>query len=267
MDRSRRTPGLSSLATSRISSSQYASHGASLRSAQSQSLSTQLSVFQSLLHNFAVVHSKDIRANPAFRAEFARMCSAIGVDFLASSHHRESKDGKKEEGQSIWAQILGSSVNDFYFNLGVLIVEHCRATRSENGGLISVTDLRKRIQQGRGIGGGMEVSDDDIVRAVDSLTPLGACFTIKKIGHRSLIRSVPKELNNDQSTVLEAIDVLGYVTVSMLQLNLDWERARAVAVVDDLMADSLVWVDTQAGENEYWSPAFIGAAGSGPGNG
>ncbi|KAF2006896.1 EAP30-domain-containing protein [Amniculicola lignicola CBS 123094] len=256
MDR-RRTPGLASLTTSRISSSQYASHGASLRNQQTQSLSTQLSVFQSLLHNFAITHSKDIRANPAFRAEFARMCSALGVDFLASSHHR---DGKKDEGGSIWAQILGGSVNDFYFNLGVLIVEECRATRAENGGLISVPDLRARIQRGRGIGGGMEVSDDDITRAVDSLSPLGSCFTIMKIGHRSLIRSVPKDLNTDQSTVLEAIQVLGYVTISMLQLNLSWDRARAVAVVDDLMADSLVWVDCQAGENEYWSPAFIGGA-------
>ncbi|KAF2115711.1 EAP30/Vps36 family-domain-containing protein [Lophiotrema nucula] len=265
MDRSRRTPGLSSLTTSRISSSQYASHGASLRTQQAQSLSTQLSVFQQLLHNFAITHSKDIRANPAFRAEFARMCSAIGVDFLASSHHRESKDSRKEDGQSIWAQILGGSVNDFYFNLGVLIVEECRATRSENGGLISVAEVRKRIERGRGIGGGMQVSEDDITRAVESLSPLGSCFTIMKLGHRSLIRSVPKELNTDQSTVLEAIQVLGYVTVSMLQLNLSWERARAVAVIDDLMADSLVWVDTQAGENEYWSPAFISGPVTAPG--
>jgi ESCRT-II complex subunit VPS22 len=261
MDRTRRTPGLSSLSTSRISSSQYASHGASLRSQNSQSLGNQLAVFQSLLQHFAVTHAKDIRANPAFRAEFARMCSALGVDFLASSHHREK--GRDGDGGSMWAQVLGNSVNDFYFNLGVLIVEECRATRSENGGLISVTEIRQRIQRGRGIGGGMEVSDDDVTRAVESLSPLGSCFSIMKIGHRSLIRSVPKELNTDQSTVLEAIQVLGYITVSMLQLNLSWERPRAIAVVEDLMADSLVWVDTQAGENEYWSPAFISAAGVG----
>jgi ESCRT-II complex subunit VPS22 len=78
-----------------------------------------------------------------------------------------------------------------------------------------------------------------------------------KIGSKQVIRSVPKELNTDQSTVLEAIQVLGYVTVSMLQLNLAWERARAVAVIDDLVADSLVWVDAQADEKEYWSPALM----------
>ena len=97
---------------------------------------------------------------------------------------------------------------------------------------------------------------------MSGLEPLGSGFNIVKIGHRSLIRSVPKELNTDQSTVLEAVQVMGYVTVSMLQLNLGWGRPRAVAVVEDLMADSLVWVDTQAGENEYWSPAFLTMAGN-----
>lgn len=199
------------------------------------------------------------------------MCSALNIDFLASSYTKNGggADGKggstgnDSKGESIWAQLLGGSVNDFYFNLGVLIVEVCRSTRSENGGLISVADLRALIQKGRGVGGGLTVSDDDISRAVDSLQPLGACFSIMTIGHRQLIRSVPRELNNDQSTVLEAIQVLGYVTVSMLQVNLGWERARSCAVVEDLMVDSLVWVDTQAGENEYWSPAFMaGTAGS-----
>jgi ESCRT-II complex subunit VPS22 len=263
MDR-RRTPGLSSLTSSRLQTHHYTAHGAALRNRHAETLQTQLAVFQSVVHNFALTHAKDIRANPEFRAEFARMCSALNIDFLASSYHKDAKDAKGAgEGGSIWTQLLGGSVNDFYFNLGVLIVEECRATRSENGGLISVHDVRARISRGRqgSIGGQMAVSDDDIKRAVDSLAPLGSCFTTMKIGHRELIRSVPKELNTDQSTVLEAIQLLGYVTISMLQLNLGWERPRAHAVMDDLMADSLVWVDGQAGEKEYWSPAFISASG------
>ncbi|KAH7401010.1 EAP30/Vps36 family-domain-containing protein [Phaeosphaeria sp. MPI-PUGE-AT-0046c] len=266
MDHRRRTPGLSSLSSRGLQTHHYTSHGAALRTRNAQSLETQLSVFQSLLHNFALTHAKDIRANPAFRAEFARMCSALNIDFLASSYTKHGaaeggSNGSGKAGESIWAQLLGGSVHDFYFNLGVLVVEICRATRAENGGLISVADLRVLIKKGRGIGGGLSVSDDDVARAVDSLKPLGACFSIMTIGHRQLIRSVPRELNTDQSTVLEAVQVLGYVTVSMLQVNLMWERARACAVVEDLMVDSLVWVDTQAGENEYWSPAFMTGGG------
>ena len=78
-----------------------------------------------------------------------------------------------------------------------------------------------------------------------------------RLGAKQMIRSVPKELNTDQAIVLEAIQVLGHVTVSMLQVNLRWARARAVAVIDDLVADSLVWVDLQAEETEYWTTAVI----------
>lgn len=87
-----------------------------------------------------------------------------------------------------------------------------------------------------------------------SLEPLGSGITIISVGSKQFIRSVPKELNTDQATVLEVIQLLGFVTVSMLQLNLNWEKARAKTVIDDLLADGLVWLDTQCEENEYWSP-------------
>ena len=260
MDR-RRTPGLSSLSSTRLQTHHYTSHGAKLRNNTAQSLETQLSVFQSLVHNFALTHSKDIRANPAFRAEFARMCSALNIDFLASSYTKDGKSntsGKGKGGESIWASLLGGSVNDFYFNLGVTIVDICRSTRAENGGLISLHDLKSHISRGRAIGSSMSVSDADIEQAVLALAPLGGAYSITSIGHSKLVRSVPKELNTDQATVLEACQVLGYVTVSMLCVNLGWGRPRAVACVEDLLAESLVWVDALAGEREYWSSAFIG---------
>jgi ESCRT-II complex subunit VPS22 len=100
----------------------------------------------------------------------------------------------------------------------------------------------------------MSCDSDDILRAVKSLEPLGSGFSIIRVGSKQFIRSVPKELNTDQATVLEAIQISGFVTVSMLQLNLNWERARATTVIDDLLADGLVWVDSQCEENEYWSP-------------
>lgn len=95
---------------------------------------------------------------------------------------------------------------------------------------------------------------DDILRAVKSLEPLGSGFTILEVGRKQFIRSIPKELNTDQARVLEVIQLLGFVTVSMLCLNLNWEKARSKTVIDDLVADGLVWLDSQCEENEYWSP-------------
>lgn len=152
----RRGVGLSAFSRNALTSDHYASHGASLRSQHAESLANQLSVFQAALHAFSVSHGAEIRSNPTFRAEFARMCNAIGVDPLASSNHRSS-NGAKDRG-SFWAQMLGGSVNDFYFELAVRVVEVCRETRSENGGMLAVSEVQKRVEKGRGIGGGMEVS-------------------------------------------------------------------------------------------------------------
>jgi ESCRT-II complex subunit VPS22 len=151
---SRRGVGLSAFSNAAIKDA-YASYGTSVQAQHLDSLQTQLSVFQQLLHNFSITHAKDIRSNPTFRAEFARMCNAIGVDPLASSH--TSKDARG--GGSIWSQMLGGSVNDFYFELAVRVVEVCRETRAENGGMLAVSEVRKKLQRGKAIGGGMEVSE------------------------------------------------------------------------------------------------------------
>nr|POE94228.1 vacuolar-sorting protein dot2 [Quercus suber] len=256
MSSSRRGVGLSVFSNATISSDQYARHGQQIRTSHADALANQLSVFQAALHNFSLTHAKDIRSNPVFRAEFARMCNAIGVDPLAGSNVKSASNGGGGKAGSVWAKMLGSSVSDFYFELAVRVVEECRSTRAENGGMISIAEMQKRIEKGRGlVGSGLDVTEDDIQRALDSLEPLGGMFKITTLANSNFIRSVPKELNPDQSKVLEVIQVLGYITISMLQDNLEWERPRVIAVIDDLIADSLVWVDAQADETEFWSPA------------
>ncbi|KAI1268541.1 EAP30/Vps36 family-domain-containing protein [Xylariaceae sp. FL1019] len=248
---SRKGVGLAAFDRSRLTSAQFASHGNSLRTNNAQALETQLSVFRSLLQQFAQTHARDIRSNPSFRAQFARMCAAIGVDPLASSNNNSSSGGG-----SIWSQLLGRSVNDFYFELAVRVVEVCGATREENGGLIGVKELRDRLMRGR-MEGAPEVTEDDVLRAVGTLKPLGSSYSVIPVGKKSYVRSVPKELNTDQRSVLEAAQVLGYVSISMLMDNLRWTRARSQTVLEDLLGEGMLWVDKQAPEWEYWSPGFI----------
>lgn len=104
---------------------------------------------------------------------------------------------------------------------------------------------------------GANRSRDDILRAVTTLKPLGSSYSTLSVGHKLYIRSVPKELNIDQSAVLEAAQLLGYISVSMLMLNLRWPRARAKTAIDDLVSESMLWVDKQCDEWEYWSPGFM----------
>lgn len=84
------------------------------------------------------------------------MCAAIGVDPLASSSGAGRAAG--EEGGSLWSQLLGGSVNDFYFELAVRVVEVCGGTREENGGLMTVGECRRRVMRGR-MEGGVEITE------------------------------------------------------------------------------------------------------------
>ena len=86
------------------------------------------------------------------------MCNAIGVDPLAGSNVK----GKKGKG-SWWTQVLGGDVNDFYFGLAVRVVEVCRESRGENGGLIGLEECKERVRRGGKIGSGMEVSEYVVV--------------------------------------------------------------------------------------------------------
>jgi hypothetical protein len=72
----------------------------------------------------------DVRRDPVFRAQFHTMCANVGVDPLASN-------------KGMWAQLL--HFGDFYYELGVQIVEACLATRSMNGGLMDLELLRTHV--------------------------------------------------------------------------------------------------------------------------
>ncbi len=94
-----------------------------------------------------------INDDPLFRREFQKMCTSIGVDPLASS-------------KGFWAEMLG--VGDFYYELGVQIVEICGGTRRQNGGLISLNELYRRLKR-HPSRSKQNISPDDVRRAIQKL--------------------------------------------------------------------------------------------------
>ena len=61
-----------------------------------------------------------------------------------------------------WAKTLG--IGDFYYELGVQIVEACWATREASGGLMELPVLLRHVNRRRGRQAD-PVSEDDVVRA------------------------------------------------------------------------------------------------------
>jgi ESCRT-II complex subunit VPS22 len=193
------------------------------------------------LEEFAAKHKNEIKKNAEFRQHFQQMCARIGVDPLASS-------------KGFWAEMLG--VGDFYYELGVQIIEVCLSTRERNGGLISLEDLKIRLLKSRGKYG-QDVSDDDMLRAIKKLRVLGSGFAVIPVGGRRLVQSVPGELSMDHTTILQSAESSGYISHSDLVQETGWETARASQALEHLVHEGMAWVDDQAQERQYWFPSLV----------
>lgn len=157
--------------------------GSAMSADRAKHIEEQLATFKTHLEEFAAKHRNDINRDPEFRRAFAKMTKAIGVDPLASS-------------KGFWGELLG--VSDFYYEVGVQIVDICLSTRALNGGLISLTELTQRLTRMRGgaaaaaaaggagaaapaAGAGRKheaISVDDVQRTIAKLAVLGGGYRI-----------------------------------------------------------------------------------------
>ncbi|QEU61619.1 Snf8 [Kluyveromyces lactis] len=204
---------------------------------QNNELNEQLSIFQVKLVEFARQHNKELRDVPRFRAKFMRMCSAIGIDPLSifdkNSHLFH--------------------IDDFYYQICVKIIEICRNTKDVNGGVISLEELHVNYFKN------MNIEMEDIEKAIIMLGPLDGGFELFTIRQKKFLRSVPNELTDDQTKILEICSIMGYASITLLRANLNWKRVRSQSVLDGMVASGLIWVDSQSLEGEvlYWDPSWI----------
>lgn len=225
----------------------YVQLGQTLNQKHSDELSAQLSVYQSALVNFASEHGETIKKNPEFRSNFTQMCNLIGVDPLELLLFLSSKEKKSEE---------------FLLGLAVRVVEICQETRDLNGGLISLKELRSRFLESLSVP--MDISDDDIVKGVSMLGTLGKGFEVLETNKKKWIKfsggSEAKGISNDHKRIYELSEFMGgYVTYRLLRDNYGWDSVRLKSVLDDMILNGFLWIDTQGskGEWQFWEPSWI----------
>ena len=242
--------GLAAFDRQQQSQRSFAALSTTLSQSQLDNLHTQLAQFRAALTHFATHRRADIRRDPRFRHAFQQMCATIGVDPLA---------GPRRGGW--WEEALG--LGDWQSELGVQIVDVCVSTRERNGGIIEMGELVRLVSRLRGIDGGA-VSEEDVVRSIKSLQPLGAGYEVIDFGDgRKMVRSVVKELDEAQMVVLAlAQEHGGRVDEDLLVLTQGWTPERAKATLRNmLLRDGTCWVDDQDGPDgmgrSYWVPSAM----------
>ncbi|KAK4278454.1 hypothetical protein QN277_016297 [Acacia crassicarpa] len=200
----RRKPGIGGLQNAAAARNQFRLVGENVAKVKTDMMKGQLATFRSQLEEFAHKHKHDIRKNPAFRSQFHEMCAKVGVDPLASN-------------KGFWAELLG--IGDFYYELGVQIVDICLATRAHNGGLINLQELCHLLRQRRRSDRGA-VSEDDCLRAISKLK------------------------------------AQGFVTVEEVERRLSWTPGRTIDALETLLKEGLAMIDDghRDGKRRYWFP-------------
>jgi ESCRT-II complex subunit VPS22 len=227
----RRGIGVSAYKNRQNDQQKFAALGRELEISKLSSVRELLSEFQESLMLFAAKHRTRINSDPEFRVQFHSMCRSAGVDPLASN-------------RGIWANLLG--IGDFYFDLGVAVIEICLKTRAQNGGLIPVTDLLSRIRASAKGSSRQAVSTSDILRAVEKLSVLGSGFRILEIFGKLMVLSVPIELSKDHEEIIKEAQDTGFVT-ELSMTNIGWFSERFRVAIYPLLQDGLVWVDEHKG--------------------
>lgn len=106
------------------------------------------------------------------------------------------------------------------------------------------------------------ITEEDVVQSIKTLQPLGAGYQVLDVGGgRKMVRSVVKELDEDQGVVLAEAQVEGgRVVEEILVSRRGWtyERARA-ALENMLLRDGLCWLDAQDERHgrAYWVPSAM----------
>jgi ESCRT-II complex subunit VPS22 len=252
----RKGAGISALSRHTTTTSSFTALSTTLSASSLTTLQNSLAAFRDSLTAFAIAHKDDIRRDPAFRHQFQKMCAAIGVDPLAGSVARRP-------GSGLWAEMLGLS--EMVYEISVQVVDVCVSTRSSNGGMIELADLTARVNRMRGLdrAGVVQgtVSQEDVLRAIDLLQPLHAGYTLVKNGHNTYVRSVPRELDLDQSTLLTiAAGLGGRLVPSRVKRMTGWNDVRTITALENsVMAEGMGWVDEQgnSGEREVWLIAAV----------
>lgn len=224
----------------------YSKLGQSISQKHADELSAQLSVFQSVVVNFAVDHSSNIRSNPEFRSKFTSICLLIGIDALELLILLELRLKKKD---------------NYFCGLAIKIVEICHQTRDINGGLISMKELRSRMEDCNSVP--LKVAEDDVVKALNVLNSLGEGFELLTINKKRWVRHITSSgknsISSDQQKVYELCEFMGgFVTVRLLRDNYGWDKVRLRTVIDEMIMNGFLWMDSQGpNETQYWEPSWI----------
>jgi ESCRT-II complex subunit VPS22 len=186
-------------------------------------MKNSLKSFKDRLIDFSRSHQKEILQKPEFRFQFHEMCKQVGIDPISSSKNVFSDFG----------------VGRFYYELSIQVVDICYSTRSQNGGIIQITELKRLLELMRH--NKDVITINDIMKAIEKLKILNSGYSVYKVGKQILVQSVPTAFNEDNKLLMAlAQDLNGHFGKNDIIRKYNWDEDRIKTALDDMLKEGIV---------------------------
>ena len=163
--------------------------------------------------------------DPLFRADFLKMCRAIGVDPLSSN-------------KGAFKGLFSQTSKEYYYRLATQVSSIWLVLKDKNGGYLSISDCIKYLK--RLSKHNDEVNEEDVIKAIQVLgKDLKGTFSILP---GNIISCVPFGMNEDYQKVLE------YFNDKFTMKNLKdkgFSQHQAESVIDSMLESGMICEDVQ----------------------
>jgi ESCRT-II complex subunit VPS22 len=88
-----------------------------------------------------------------------------------------------------------------------------------------------------------QISQDDIIQSINHIKILGNGFAIFKIKNKTFVQSVPYELNNDHTEILQIAEEKGFLKIEEIIQKLNWKEDRINQCLQLLLQEGISWID------------------------
>lgn len=186
--------------------------------------------------------SLKFNSDPLFRADFLKMCRAIGVDPLSSN-------------KGVFKGLFSQTSKEYYYRLATQVSSICLVLKDRNGGYLSINDCiqyLKKISKNN-----EDVNKEDVIKAIEVLgKDLKGTF---RVIEGDIICCVPFGMNDDYKKVMEYFE--DKFTFQDL-INKGFSSRQAESVIDSMLENGMICEDNQIPAKRSNSTNIIESAGT-----
>jgi hypothetical protein len=135
--------------------------------------------------------------------------------------------------------------------LAILLLQKAQKIREENGGIMTLAEVRLMVEAGGILSGKVEL--EDVKKAIEILSKQRLIPGIRKLNSGlTIVYFFPIEVSPDQNTILVIASEKGWTTLDEVMMRTKWSRERAELTLRELETSGVSRPDPSYSTGKKW---------------